>query len=473
MLRAILCVLSLLIVSTYHARATTGPGDGVVIIYAQFPGTGQYEIGTGLFVDHDGLVLTADHVIHHIQMASPVTHISGSLPTGTEPTSIFVYSTALQARFKVDLSTIVGGTLDSNDWMDVAFLRVKLTDVQRAKIAPLNLTSIAPSQTESLTAFGPLCTRLDEQCYQPSTTATSLSNDPTLSRDYQVRATITTGFSGGPLVNTAGLVVAIDSWGDLVSTNQITRASYVPSTYILRYFLDRVPPSSILNAQDACTTVHSLASLTVFDQWEVSKRWQTQSSLLQDQAQCACCCESLDKTANPMFGAPLVGGSCQPPFCPQRRLFGIVNSIAVALATKAVDSDTSKLYEALKATVDEIPFNQLSKDQQKTIYETYGHTLSSLSESELTRNDPAFKDARTLALGAFWKGQKIEEDAGTYEAMGRLFKAAGDVKNAQAADILGIITASDSHLAATQLKINPDVLRKSVERGSGKLEYAH
>ena len=36
-----------------------GPADSIVVLYVTFP-DGFYEIGTGVFVDHDGLILTAD-----------------------------------------------------------------------------------------------------------------------------------------------------------------------------------------------------------------------------------------------------------------------------------------------------------------------------------------------------------------------------------------------------------------------------
>lgn len=47
----------------------SGSADAVVIIYATFPGNNTYEIGTGAFVDHDGLVLTADHVVHRVALS--------------------------------------------------------------------------------------------------------------------------------------------------------------------------------------------------------------------------------------------------------------------------------------------------------------------------------------------------------------------------------------------------------------------
>src|ERR1700731_796574 len=71
------------LICTVAARAATQ--DAVVVIYAQFPGYNTYEIGTGTFVDHDGLVLTADHVVHHLSLSPPVSYMANSVPTPVKP----------------------------------------------------------------------------------------------------------------------------------------------------------------------------------------------------------------------------------------------------------------------------------------------------------------------------------------------------------------------------------------------------
>ena len=313
MLSTALRTTFLIVLTAFVSRAATK--DAIVIVYAQFP-NGQYEIGTGAFVDHDGLVLTADHVVHHIEMSSPSTSTTGSVPASLTPTSVTIYSTLLGTPIKVDTTqqgALVGGQLGSQQWMDIALLRVPLTDAQRLQIQPLDLSQNAPTQGEALQAYGPLCTSLDTRCFQSSEVSTTLTNDPATSRDYEVRANMTLGYSGGPLVNASGNIVAVASWGDLIAGTQITRASYVPSPYVLRYFLSRAPASSILTAADVCTKIHAMVSLTAFDWEELSARWRGSAVILNTADQCKCCCESLDKARN-AIGAPSGGESCTPHF---------------------------------------------------------------------------------------------------------------------------------------------------------------
>jgi hypothetical protein len=193
--------------------------------------------------------------------------------------------------------------------MDICLIRVPLSDSQRLQLQPLDLSTAAPSMGDALTAFGPLCTTQDNNCYQPSSVTTSLANDPTLSRDYQVRELVTPGYSGGALVNTSGTIVGVASWGDvIVNGTVVTRASYVPAAYVLRYFLNpaKIPMPSRLTSADACSDAHALSFLTAFDWAQLSSRWNTQGNLLQVAGQCQCCCESLSKMKNP-FPAPSGG----------------------------------------------------------------------------------------------------------------------------------------------------------------------
>ena len=140
------------------AAAQAANSNAIVIIYAEFPGNNAYEIGTGAFVDHDGLVLTADHVIHHISMSTPSAFVQGT-PTTTAPTKVVLYSAALGAAIPLNLSnpaSIVGGQLVPNQWIDAALIRVPLTTDQRHQIQPLDLSQGAPPMGDVLTAYGPL-----------------------------------------------------------------------------------------------------------------------------------------------------------------------------------------------------------------------------------------------------------------------------------------------------------------------------
>ena len=447
------------------AIARADAKDAVVIVYAQFPNN-AYEIGTGTFVDHDGLVLTADHVVHHISMSPPSSSTTGSVPNLATPTGITVFSAFLGARIAVDLTkpgTLVGGQLSPSQWMDIALIRVDLTDSQKLQLQPVDLSLSAPAQGEALIAYGPLCTtRTDDRCFQPAVTATILNSNPASSRDYQVRDSITQGYSGGPLVNSSGNIVGVASWGDILVPNLVIRASYVPSPYILRYFLDKVPPSLLFNAADSCSRVHALPSLTAFDWRQLSDKWIVQSSLLQSQDQCACCCESLDKARNAV-SAPLSSGSCAPPFCAQKRLYGLTNAITIALQTNTVDGSTVQQYQALKDTFAQIDVARLPLEEQKQLYTNVGSTLTELAMNQETSRNPAFSGALDTALTVLSRSQQLGETPQDYFTMSKLFESEGDTVDAAAANILGTVINIPKQSVKNQLKINPDALRNSVQ----------
>lgn len=455
--------LLLFLIGTTCAHAATP--DAVVIIYAKFPGYNTTELGTGTFVDHDGLILTADHVIHHLTLSPPVTYMSNSVPHPQQPTQITVYSSFLNAHFDVDLShseNVIGGQLGPQQWIDVAFIRVSLNDTQRAQIEPLALSQSAPAQGESLDAYGPLCTTSDPRCYQPGVTRTVLNNNPAASRDYQVRDSITPGYSGGPLVNTSGNIVALASWGDVItSTQTVVRASYIPAPYILTFF-KTLPPSAVFAGPDACTRVHTMPYLTPLDWQEISARWNSQASL-QAADQCACCCESLDKTRSAV-GAPL-NASCAPPFCAERRFYAIANEIAVNLQTKVVTADTAAAYLNLKTTFSEIDLSSATDEKKEQLYTQLGSTLAQIATSDQTRDSPDFADARKDAIVALNASQQIKETPQNYFAMAELFRSGGDSTRAAAATLLGTVADIPSSTLTSQFKINPQILRNNIESG--------
>jgi hypothetical protein len=447
-------------------RAQAGTADAIVIIYAVFPGNNAYEIGTGSFVDHDGLVLTADHIVHHILMSSPSSFMRGTA-NATNPTSILIYSAFLKAKIAIDLTkpeSVVGGQITSSQWLDVALIRVPLSDSQKLQIQPLDLSQSNPSQGESLSAFGPLCTTEDENCYQPGVVKTNLNSDPTKSREFQVRENVTPGYSGGPLVNASGDIVAIASWGDTIVNALVTRASYLPSAYILQYYLHRIPPPSIFTAADACARAHTLPFLTAFDWAELSSRWAANGTLLQVADQCACCCESMGKARN-RVGAPESAG-CVLPFCPEQRLYGLTNQVLLALKTQTVDAETASAYEAMKSTIGQINISQMSDDKKTEFYGRIATIFSQIASNDETAKKPSFGDASKIALAALVRSQQIHESAETYLAMSDLFRIQGDDVNATAATVLGNVLTLPDDAVRKQLKIDSKTLRKSVQHGA-------
>lgn len=449
------------------AAAQRVRSDAIVIIYAVFPGNNVYEIGTGSFVDHDGLVLTADHIIHHISMSSPSTFMAGTA-NAMNPTSILIYSAFLKAKIPIDLTkpgSIVGGQITPNRWMDAALIRVPLTDKQKLQIRPLDLSLSNPAQGDPLTAYGPLCTTKDENCYQPGYIDTVLNSDPNKSREYQVRENVTPGYSGGPLLNASDDIVAIASWGDTIANSVITRASYLPSAYILRYFPKHIPPPSNLTAADACAYAQPLPFLTAFDWAELSSRWIAHKELLQTPDQCTCCCASLDKTRNPV-SAPQAGGSCAPPFCAEQRLYGLSNQVLLALETHSVDADTTAAYKAMELTISRISIAQTAEGKRMEIYQTIATVYRKIAISDEVAKNPSFRDASKIALWALERNQQIHEVPQNYLQMSDLFRIQGDDVNAAAATVLGNVLNLPSSAVHSQLKIDPKALRKSVQAGA-------
>jgi hypothetical protein len=448
----------------------SGSADAVVIIYATFPGNNVYEIGTGAFVDHDGLVLTADHVVHHVALSPPVTTLNATA-SETQPTHLTIYSAFLKAKIDVDVSTagsVIGGQLTPAQWIDISLIRVPLTDAQKLQIQPLDLSMAVPSMSDSVVAIGPLCTTQNANCYQPSSVTTSLASDPTLTRDYQIRQLITPGYSGGPLLNSSGNIVGVASWGDVIVNGQaVTRASYVPAAFVLRYFLDlaRIPKPSPLTSTDACIRAHSLSFLTAFDWEQLSSRWAAQANLLQVADQCQCCCESLDKVKN-AFAAPSSTGSCSPPFCAQQRLYGLSNAILLAVRTNTIDASTADLYKQTKAVVHQVDVVHLSKEEKLSFYDRVATLFTTIAKTKNMMEDSTYDDATKVAFTAVLKSSRIQESAGTYQAFSDLFGIDGDHTHAAAATILGQVIQLPEATVRSQLKINQDQLRKSVQQGA-------
>ena len=314
------------------------PKNAVVVIIVTFP-DGSQELGTGAFVDHDGLVLTADHVVHGTSnLLSPDAHPETMLlnqpnPTQANPVKIEVYSPLLGGKITVDPAVsgaLVGGSLSASSWVDAAFIRVPLTDTQRATIQPLDLALSPPAQNEPLTAWGPeydevQCSNLDDpRCLSPQSISETLGSDPSITRDYQVNVNMRTGYSGGPLVNSSSNIVGIGSWGIRVNGSssqgpQLAEETYLPSTYIVSSFLisnflnsKQSPEPKWLTGPQGCTNTQSLPSLTVFDIAELFPQSTQQTATAQ---QCQCCCQSL-RRAPASLNLPAANMKCATPITP-------------------------------------------------------------------------------------------------------------------------------------------------------------
>lgn len=420
-------------------RGQPDPANAVVIIVVEFPNNAS-EIGTGAFIDHDGLILTADHVVHQSYLSPPATFTSGTLPTQSAPTKVTIYSAALRQSLPVDLNLVVSGVLSSSpaQWMDVALLRVSLTPEQRAMIQPLHLAAQGPHQGDAVNAWGPRCTDVStDRCLTPFPVATSIGSDPTISRDYEVRDNVTLGYSGGPLTNSSGDIVGIASWGDRGVGEQIVRTSYISSIYIRRFFDQKSPPSGWINSAAGCQNTKSLKYLTVFDFNELFPK-SLQTAPTDDQ--CSCCCDSLDRAPYDS-DVPASMNSCQkPPFCSEKKYYAAMNTVRLAIETKTVDQDTVNTYVAMRAAFAAIDMSKVPAAKQADLYNSFALTGALLSSAPHPSSVSSLSFARTDALIAYKKSVQIVEIPETYFKMGSLLQEQGDVVPSTAANLLGALT---------------------------------
>jgi hypothetical protein len=464
----IACLLGL-----FQTCSAIGPGDSIVVLIVTFP-DGSSEIGTGAFVDHDGLILTADHVIHRTAYPPP-SIVDKTIPAQTAPSQILVYSSLLRTRLKVDLSrsdTVVGGVVSPNLWIDGALVRVSLTDAQRAAIQPLDLLSQTPAQDEALTAWGPSwdrdqCSDLnDTGCLSPESTGTRLSNKPTDRRDYIVRANLKKGYSGGPLTNASFSIVGIGSWGTRMDGSgnqgsQIFDATYVPSYYLIFYLLSHVPPSAWLSNPQGCTNTSSLSYLTVFDMEELFPPGIQQKPTLHD---CQCCCDSMLRAPSSL-NLTIARMQCTQQIntdCTGQKILALSNNIQLAVLTSNVSDATADQYSQLRQSIASIDRKNYSTNSRARLYDSFASTSALLATSNQANREP-FKTASNDALFAIKQRIEIGATASSYSTMSSVYSQLGDPANATAASKMASVVGQPKS-AQKSVNINQNALKKQLLR---------
>ena len=436
-------VLSVLPLATLPCACHAGSaGDAIVVLAAKFS-DGSTDWGTGSFVDHDGLILTADHVVHRA-LANPLSTITeGQVPGSTTPVSITVYSVRLGAQLTVDLASpgnVLGGTYGNNQWMDAAFVRVTLTDVQRAMIEPLDISLSPPGQSEPLHAWGPHCSDMTKaDCLGVDALDVSLNNNPATYRDYQVRANLALGFSGGPLINAAGMIVGIASWGirpdgSPTTGTQIVSATYLSGPLIARWLSPKLASSSWLATPAGCANTTNIRPLTAIDTGEMFPADPAA-------AQCQCCCSTLSRSPN-STNTRIGNSSCaQQPGCIQNAVFALANSVQLAANTGTVDAQTEKDYATLRTMVASVDAVHLPADQQVKLYDSFGATGLALTLSPSSKGFPSLKVASQDALVAYRMRATLAESPEVYSNVVQLLTQKGDLVHAAQASVMADFTA--------------------------------
>jgi hypothetical protein len=467
-----LLTVPMLFLASATALAQGNAGSGIVIVLAQFPGFNEYELGTGAFVDHDGLVVTADHVVHNI-VVNPAAASTGTTVTATTPTKLTVYSPYLNKFFDVDPAkpaNIVGGQISPTQWLDAALIRVPLTDIERAQIQPLDFSTTTPVQAQKIYAYGPKCNNArtslavasGDACLQAGVVEAVLANDPTLSREYQIQAGTTVGYSGGPLVDVTGAIIGVASWGDVLGDTQVVRQLYLPAVFLLNFLLPQVPSSPNWGGASACSFAGDIHTLTIVDWTELSRRWSSASSQLNSD-QCSCCCQSLDKLRNPYLPSPLTL-KCAPPFCTEKRLYGLANAVNVANASGATGPKTDALISAIQTIYKPTDLASLSRDARKDLLSTLGQAVGNLSISLTRQKSMDSLQVESLALNLLEDSQKVRETSSDYVVMSGVFAAQDDQTNKTAAEILSATTGSDPATLKHELHVDPKQLKSSITK---------
>jgi hypothetical protein len=458
------------------APAQNSPASGLVVVLAQFPGFNNYELGTGAFIDHDGLIVTADHVVHHL---NPTSSFSSTTLPATEPTKLTIYSPYLGQFFQVDLASsnnLLGGQISSSKWIDAALVRVTLSDVQRVQIQPLDLSPAQPVQGQKLVAYGPKCNNAStslqvaqgDDCLQTGVVEAVLANDPTVSREYQIQAGTTVGYSGGPLIDQTGRVVGTASYGDVIGdTGVVARQLYLPAAYLLNFLLPGVKPSSHWGGGQGCAFASTIHSLTIADWVELSGQWRSTQS--PNQQECDCCCHSMDKMRSQYTPSPLTL-QCGAPFaCSLNRLYGLANAIKVASASESTGPGTNALVSAFKAAYNPAVLADLPAQNRKEFLSGVGQSLANLSVEFANDKSQTSPDVGSFAVTVLLESQKVKESSSDYDAMSNVFAAYNDETNETAADILSTTTGTDSSALKRHLHVDVNQLKSSITKGAQHL----
>jgi Trypsin-like peptidase domain len=461
LLRTVVALLAFSALSS-PCRASN-PGDAIVVLAVKFS-DGSTDWGTGAFVDHDGLILTADHVVHRA-IANPLsTMTDGSVPASSAPIGITVYSTHLVTPLTVNVAAagnVLGGAYSANQWMDAAFVRATLTDVQRAMIEPLDISLSPPNQTELLTAWGPHCTDVTSpNCGTVNavdSVTVTLSSNPSVNRDYQVRANLNLGFSGGPLINSAGMIVGIASWGlrpDGAPTTgtQIVTATYVPGHLIVRNLSGNISSSSWLLTPSGCSHTTDFRPLTAVDTGEMFPSDPKA-------ADCPCCCSTLSRSPNSINTR--VGNSSCAKQCPQNAALALANFVQLAANTGTVDAQTVNDYAKLRALIASSDVDQLPPDQRAKLYDSFGATGLAIALSHSAQQFPSLSVATQDALVAYKMRLTIGDSPAVYENVSQLFIQEGNSVKAADARVMSDV-AGESPDTKNAIDLNVNKLKKKM-----------
>jgi serine protease Do len=163
------------------------------------PGQEQQAAGTGIVISSEGVIMTNRHVV-----PEGVTNVSVTLSDGTKLTDVKVL-----------------GRTSANDSLDVAF--VKINNLEGHKLTPAEIGDSSKVQIgDTVVAIGNALGQFDNtvtsgiisghgRSVVASENGTDTADAESLDDLFQTDAAINQGNSGGPLVNTDGQVIGINT----------------------------------------------------------------------------------------------------------------------------------------------------------------------------------------------------------------------------------------------------------------------
>jgi hypothetical protein len=438
------------------AYAAVNPASAFVMLHITFSDGGQ-SWGSGVFVDHDGLILTADHVLHRTQPEPLTTLVNGAPPVAATPTKVEAYSTELSDYVVVDLSSpenVLGGAIGPSLWIDAALVRASLNPIQRARIHPLDISPSAVGQSQIVSAWGPHCIDYESNlnceladAIQPISVASNASR----LRDITLDGNFSRGFSGGPIVNDGGMIVGIGSWGFQpdgapVSGKQIVKMIYLPSNWILKLLMPRLKPSAWFANPEGCVNTDKL-DLTILD----ARQLIPVARQISAAADCTCCCQRLKQAANAP-NLPLPQIKCpQIKDCGAWEVMSLASIIRLDHLTDSVDQHTVDSYLAMRTAMANVKRAKLDGKDQDTAFEAFTSASISLLEDPNNSKYPELQPVLSDTSAAIRAWSTTDSSFIVYQHLHNMFAAVGDTKNAYAAQII------------SDYKKQPDDVKKSVK----------
>jgi len=207
-------------------------------------------MATGFLIDSDGLLVTADHVLRGVDQKPGEAYAPGQPPKKIVRLKIHTASEGDEAmEIPITGLKIAFGAPNDGNGIDVASVRIPLDSSQRSKFIPLDLALDLPVQGNGYWAAGPACPidQRTETCFELKIPSATITTSTLGKKSYRVQADMIAGFSGGPLLNSAGLVIGVTSWGDHIGLTDAVHEATFTSVRSLIAFLSRADnmPQSI------------------------------------------------------------------------------------------------------------------------------------------------------------------------------------------------------------------------------------